>query len=604
MMQSPLTPVMDDNGQWNFNTINGYNPVAQRSEYGDKSENKNYRALISPFVTIHVLPELSYTSRAGVDFMHMNEFGYWSFLQPQGRDMRGLGENGTNNQTLITVTNTVNYLKTFNEAHNLNLLLGQENSQTNLNTTYLSASNYPVPNKNVVSLAATPGSASTNKYELRLASFFFNGQYDYKEKYYLSASYRYDGSSRFGENNRWAGFWSVGGKYRISAENFMESTNNWLDNLTIRASYGTSGNQAVGITSGAIYSGWYASQPLYGYGYNYNSNGGSAPEQYGNNDLKWEETAKFNVGVDATVLSIFDLTFDYYHHTTQDMVFRVPLSLTSGYRNFPQNIGELENKGMEFTLRTNIIRKRDLNWSLTLLGAHNTNTVKKLSTDMPIESVYTTVEAGRDLFQFKMKEFAGVDPENGNSLYYLNETGSETTDDYNKAAKRYVGAATPDFQGSVSTDLKVKNFDFSLQMNYSLGGQIYGSNLRYDEHHGGGLDQATTKYVYDNRWQEPGDITNVPRFEMTSPNNHSTQFLMSGDYLKIQNVVLGYTLPKKLVNKALMSNVRIYANVMNLYTFTKSDYRGFDPAGIGADGIQWWNYPMPRTFMFGLNVDF
>jgi Outer membrane cobalamin receptor protein len=596
MMQSPLTPVKDENGEWNFNTVNGYNPVAQRSAEGDKSENKTWRALVSPYLTVNFLPELSYTGRVGIDFMHMNEFGYWSFLQPQGLDMRGLGENGTNDQTLITVTNTLNYIKTLNESHNVNLLVGQEISKTNLSQTYLSASNYPVPDMNEVSLAATPGSASTDKYELRLASFFFNGQYDYKNKYYLSASYRYDGSSRFGTENQWASFWSVGAKYRISAEDFMSSTSGWLDNLTLRSSYGTSGNQSVGDS-------WYASRSLYGYGYNYNSNGGSAPEQYGNIDLQWEETAKFNVGIDATFLSIFDLTLDYYYHKTQDMVFNVPMSFTSGYASIPQNIGELENKGLELSLKANLVRTSDINWNVTLVGSKNKNKVKKLSTDLPIEGTYTIVEAGRDIFQFKMKEFAGVDSQTGDALYYLNETGDETTTNYNAAAKRYVGSASPDYQGSFSTDLKFKNFDFALQMNYSIGGKIYGSNLRYDEQHGGSLNQSTTKYVYENRWKQAGDIAKVPRYEMTSSNNHSSQFLMNGDYLKIQNIVLGYTLPAELSKKIKFNNIRFYASVSNLYTFAKSDYRGFDPAGIAANGIQWWNYPTPRTFMFGVNVN-
>ncbi|MUP36633.1 SusC/RagA family TonB-linked outer membrane protein [Labilibaculum euxinus] len=604
-MQSPLTPVKDENGNWNFNTVNGYNPVAQRSEDGDKSENKNYRAIISPYVTVRLMPELSYTSRAGIDFMHMNEFGYWSFLQPQGNDMRGMGENGTNDQTLITITNTLNYIKTFNENHNVNLLAGQETSSTNLNTTYLSGSNYPVPDKNVVSLAATPGSAKTDKYELRLASFFFNGQYDYKSKYYLSASYRYDGSSRFGKDQQWASFWSVGAKYRITAEDFMATTSEWLSNLTLRTSYGTSGNQSVGITDGAIYSGWYASRPLYGYGYNYNSDGGSSAEQYGNSNLKWEETAKFNVGVDATFLGgIFDFTFDYYYHKTQDMVFRVPMSFTSGFKDIPQNIGELENKGVEFSLRANIIKNADLTWNVTAVASKNNNKVTKLSTDFPIESTYTIIEKGKDIYQFKMKEFAGVDAQTGDALYYLNEMGDETTTNYNAAAKRYVGTASPDWQGSFSTNLTYKNFDFSLQANYSIGGKIYGSSLRYDEQRGGSINNITTRYVYENRWQNPGDITDVPRFEMGISNKHSSQFLMDGDYLKIQNVVLGYTLPSVLTNKMHMSKVRFYTSVSNLYTFTKSNYRGFDPAGVGAKGVQWWNYPTPRTYMFGVNVNF
>lgn len=602
MMQSPLTPVKDENGEWNFNTVNGYNPVAQRSEKGDKSRNQTYRALISPYLNIKFLPELTYTARLGVDFLYMNEFGYWSFLQPQGLDMRGLGENATNNQTLITQTNTLNYVKTFNARHNINLLLGQEISSTNLNDTYLSASNYPVPDKNVVSLAATPGSASTDKYELRLASFFTNAEYDFDNKYYLSGSFRYDGSSRFGANNRWASFWSVGAKYRITQEEFMQSTSSWLKNLTVRSSYGTSGNQAVGRTSSAIYSGWYASMPLWGYGYNYNSQGGSSAEQVGNEDLKWEQTAKFNVGLDANFLSIFDLTFDYYHHRTKDMVFNMPLSMTSGYTSVPKNIGELENTGFELSLTADIIRNRELQWSATFVGSKNKNEIIKLSTDLPIEGTYTIIEPGYDIYQFKMKEFAGVDPDTGNPLYYLNETGDETTDNYNAAAKRYVGKATPDYQGSFSTSLKFKGFDFSLQLNYAVGGKIYGSNLRYDEQRGGGLNQATTKYVYKNRWQEPGDIADVPKFSMTEPNYHSSQFLMDGDYLKIQNVVLGYTLPKSIVSK--LSNVRVYASASNLYTFAASNYRGFDPGSVGADGIQWWNYPTPRTYILGLSVDF
>ncbi|GET31189.1 SusC/RagA family TonB-linked outer membrane protein [Prolixibacter bellariivorans] len=603
-MQSPLTPVKDQNGDWNFNTVNGYNPVAQRSALGDKSRNQNYRALISPYLTIKFMPELSYTSRLGVDYMHMNEFGYWSFLQPQGKDMRGMGENSTNDQSVITLTNTLNYIKTLNGGHNINLMLGQETSSTNLNTTYLSGSNYPVPDKNVASLAATPGSASTDKYELRLASFFFNGEYDYNDKYYLSGSYRVDGSSRFGSNNRWAGFWSVGAKYRITQEDFMSSTSGWLNSLTIRSSYGTSGNQAVGLdpNSTTIYNGWYASRPLWGYGYNYNSNGGSSPEQVGNPDLKWEQTAKFNVGLDATLWSMFDITFDYYHHETQHMVFAMPLSMTSGYSSVPKNIGKLKNTGFELSLTANIIRRKDLKWSATFVGATNKNRIEKLSTDNPIESTYTIIEPGHDIYQFKMKEFAGVDAQTGAPLYYLNETGDKTTTDYNAAAKRYVGKASPDYQGSFSTALKFKGFDFSVQMNYALGGKIYGSNLRYDEQRGGGLNQAMTRYVYDNRWQQPGDIAKVPKFEMTESNYHSSQFLMNGDYLKIENVVLGYTFPRTLVKN--LQNLRVYVTANNLYTFTASDYRGFDPASVGANGIQWWNYPTPRTFMAGLSVNF
>ncbi|MFA8435172.1 MAG: SusC/RagA family TonB-linked outer membrane protein [Marinifilaceae bacterium] len=603
-MQAPITPVKDENGDWNFSTVNGYNPVAQRSGEGDKSTAKNYRAIISPFITVNFTPELSFTSRGGLDFLYLEEFGYWSFLQPQGKDMRAMGEDGSNRQTMLTVSNTLNYIKSISEKHHLNLLLGQEVQKTHLFTSYLSGSNYPVPDKNNVALAATPGSASTRELDLRLASFFTNVQYDFDNKYYLSGSYRYDASSRFGENNQWAGFWSVGAKYRITQEKFMEATSSWLDDMTIRSSYGTSGNQSVGDDD--VANGWHAAMPLYGYGWNYNSSGGSIREQVGNPDLKWEQTEKFNIGFDARLFNRFSLTFDYYLHKTTDMVFNMPLSRTSGMSTVAKNIGELENRGLELSLNARVLDMNDLTWDLTVVASKNENEIKKLSTDFPIVGTTTIIEPGRDIYTFKMKEYAGVDPDNGNPLWYLNETGDETTDDYNAATKRYVGSASPDLQGSFSSNLKFKNFDFSFQLNYSVGGKIYGSNLRYDEQNGNSYNNTTTNYVYENRWKEKGDVTDVPKF-MWGGNNahkHSSRFLMDGDYLKIQNVVLGYTLPSSLTDKIKLGSVRVYGSASNLYTFAASNYRGFDPSGIGPNGIQWWNYPLPRKFVFGLNVNF
>lgn len=282
-MMNPMTNVYDEEGQFNFDTTTGYNPVALRSEYGDKSLAKQYRVLLSPYVQINFTPELFFMTRAGIDAYFIDEFGYWSFLQPQGADMNAMGENANTTRIMLNITNTLNYLKTFNDVHNLNLLVGQEGQKKMYKQAYLAGSNYPVEDLNDVSLAATPSSAATTQMQLLLNSYFFNGQYDYNHKYYLSASLRADGSSRFADGNRWATFWSVGGKYRLTAESFMESTSSWLSNLTIRASYGTTGNQEVG-------SGYYAASNLYGYGWNYNSKPGMQLEQFGNENLKWEMT--------------------------------------------------------------------------------------------------------------------------------------------------------------------------------------------------------------------------------------------------------------------------------------------------------------------------
>ncbi len=597
--QSPLLPVKDENGNWNFNTLNGYNPVAQRSAHGDKNTGRQYRATITPYLTVRFRDDLQFTSRVGIDYYDLKEFGYWSFLQPQGAEMRGMGEQGNTERTLLSITNTLTYLKSFGD-HHLNIMVGQEAQKTKDNSSYLAASNYPLMDKNQVANAAVPSSASTSRDAVAIASFFLNGQYDYKNKYYFSMSARADGSSRFGKDDRWAGFWSVGARYRISEEEFMEASRDWLTNLTVRTSYGTSGNQEVGDS-------WYASRDLFGFGYNYNGLPGSAHEQLGNDKLKWEQTNKFNVGLDVSFFDRLTLEFDYYYHHTNDMVFMVPVSRTTGLLTVPKNIGKLENQGIEFTLNAKLLQLSDFNWDLTWVGSHNKNKVVKLSTDKPLEGSITIVEKGHDIYTFKMKEYAGVDPETGEAMWYLGESGKETTKNYNLAGKRYVGAASPKFQGSLISRMNYKGFDFSFQLNYSFGGKIYGDNLSYDEQIGGSGFDNTTNYVYNNRWQKPGDKTDVPRYvflDGSAANNASTRFLMNGRYLKIRSLSLGYTLPKDLVRKAWLNSARVFVTADNLYTFCAKDFRGFDPAGIGANGVQWWNYPTPRNVMFGVTVGF
>ncbi|MDY9917536.1 MAG: TonB-dependent receptor [Proteiniphilum sp.] len=603
IMQSPLSPVYNEDGTWNFNTINGYNPVAQRSELGDKSEAKQYRFIFSPYVTYKFIDELSFTSRLGVDGYLIDEFGTWSFLQPQGKDMRGLGENGYRANFVTTITNTLNYGKNF-DGHNLDVLLGQEGQKTNYKGTYLAGSNYPVDYLEDVELAATPGSASTTRRELVLNSYFSRAEYNYNEKYYLSGSFRMDGSSRFSKENRWAPFWSAGAKYRISSENFMQGIE-WLDDLTVRASYGTSGNQTVGNLD--IMQGWYASRNLYDFGYNYNGQPGSNRLQIGNSSLKWERTAKFNVGLDVMLFNFLTVSADYYKHRTKDMVFGVPLSRTTGMSSSYLNVGELENQGVEFSIMARLFNRNDFSWNVTLNGSHNKNEIIKLSTDNPIEYTYQIVEPGKDYYTFKMKEWAGVDPETGVGMWYLNEEGDETTTNYNAAKKRYVGKATPDFQGGLTNNLQWKGFDMSFQINFSVGGKIYGNHLRYDEQIGNSFGSPFTKYVAENRWQKPGDIAKVPMLMFTTgvtENSHSSRFLMDGSYVKFRSLSLGYTLPNRIVSNIGLSKTRLFFNAENLFTIADADYRGFDPGSVDANGVQWWNYPTPRSFVFGLTLGF
>ena len=592
-MQLPIFSPFKEDGSYNFDTANGYNPVAQRSDNGDKNIGKQVKLTVSPWIRANY-KDFTFSSRYGLDYYNVKEFGLWSMMQPQGRDMNMLGEQGNDYTTMWTWTNTLNYIHAF-EDHHVNVLLGQEAQHTTLEGSYLSGSNYPGDMVTTVENAAKPGDAATYISENAMLSYFANAEYDYKDKYYASASFRRDGSSRFGADRKWANFWSAGAKYRFATEEFMDFSSDWLTNGTIRASYGTTGNSEL--------SNWYQALGLYGLGYNYRNEPGMIPTQVENKDLAWEKTKKFNVGAELGFFNKVSVDFDYYINTTTDMLFEVPLSFTTGFSSIMQNVGEMQNKGIELVVNYNPITTKNFRWDVTLNLTHNKNEIVALSTDNPIENPYTIREAGHPYNQFKMKEYAGVDPATGEQLYYLNETGDETTTSYNDAAKRYLGTADPDVYGGLSNNFRLYDFDFSFQLFYSLGGKVYNSAARYDENTHS-LFANTTEYIYENFWREPGDITDVPAPQHGLNHSHSSRYLMDGSYLKLKTMQLGYTLPKGLLSQTPLTNVRVYVSGDNLYTWALgSDFRGLNPE-TSSTGIIWWNYPPARKVMFGLNVSF
>ncbi|MDR0430425.1 MAG: TonB-dependent receptor [Tannerellaceae bacterium] len=598
--QLPVQPIYKADGSWNMNTNNKYNPVAQRSKYGDKHISKQIKANVSPWLKVNFLDYFTYISRYGIDFQNIKEFGLWSMLQPQGRDMNMMGEEGNNYLTLWTWTNTLNWIRSFG-SHNVNILLGQEMQKAHMDNAYLEGKNYPTDIVYTVENAATPSDASTYYRNYALSSFFANAEYDYKDTYYLSGSLRRDGSSKFGKNNKWGTFWSVGAKYRIINESFMEPASNWLSNLTFRASYGTTGNQE--INTGDSSRDWYPQKGLYGFGYNYLQMPGMIPIQVVNPDLKWEQTGKFNVGIELGLFSKVSLDVDYYINRTTNMLFNVPLSRTTGYAQILQNVGEMENKGIELLIGYQPVNTRNFSWDMSLNLTHNKNKIVRLSTDLPIEGTYTIREAGRPYHTFKMKEYAGVDAETGKQLWYKGEKGSETTTDYNEAGKRYLGTSDPKVYGGFTNNFRLFDFDLSVQLFYSLGNKVFNAAARYDENIGDPWGN-TTKYVYDNMWRNPGDITNVPAPINGAVTAYSSRFLMDGSYIKLQNIQLGYNLSKKLVESIKLDGVRVYFSAENLATWSLGDdFRGLNPEAP-ADGILWWSFPLSRKIMFGVNINF
>ena len=594
--QTPMDPVYDSEG--NYNNINMYNPVALMDEdTGELNENKMQTINLNPYLQVDFGLGIYAKTTLGVNLTDLRQYQYWSALyNPQAMDFNGLGQQYNSRNTVVTWNNVVGWNHKFADKHDVSVMLGQEMQKKSYFYEYYAKSDFPFADSGMRDLttAGTEQGSEYYKKEARLASYFMDAHYSYADKYYLSGSYRRDGSSVFGSDTRWGNFWSVGGKWRISGEDFLNG-NNVITNATLRASYGTVGNQDID---------WYAARGFYGAGYNYNQMPGMIPVSISNQELTWEVSKKFDIGFDLSLWHRLHFTFDFYNEITSDALFQVPLSMTTGMAETYKNIGKIRNHGIEFSVNANILQTKDWTWSAYANLTWNENEVVKLSTDEPIEYTFQIIEEGRPYTQFKMKEYAGVDRETGKPLWYLNETGNETTSDYNAAAKRYVGDADPNVLGGFGTNLRWKDIDFGLSFNYRLGGKVYDSGAAFT---GFGMAFRTPlKDVALNSWTEENKDAKYPQYIYSDPYNAtstSSRFLYSGNYLRISNLTLGYTLPKKWTTKILIQRLRAYISVDNLYTFTASDFVGYNPE-TSANGVIAWQYPATRTFIGGIQLTF
>ena len=444
--------------------------------------------------------------------------------------------------------------------------------------------------------AASDNGSEYYKSQSRLASYFADVHYSYDDRYFLSASFRRDGSSVFGADHRWGNFWSVGAKWRLSQEAFLQNSN-WISTADIRASYGTVGNQSLPSL--------YAARGYYATGYNYSQTPGIVPVQISNPDLTWETSRKFDVGFDFGIFNRATLTFDFYNEDTADALYKVPLSMTTGMDSFYKNIGKIRNSGIEVGINGVVFTNQNLTVSAFANVSWNKNKVIKLA-DGSIEGTYNIIEEGRPYRQFYMVEYAGVNPENGKALYYLNAEGDELTEDYTAAAKRYVGSAEPKLFGAFGINAKGYGFDFSMQFNYRTGSKVYDTGHPYT---GWGMSLMTPlQTVVDNSWTPENPGAKYPQYVYGDPykatsGNYSSRWLMDGSYLRLSNITLGYTLPQNITRKALIQKLRIYTTLDNVHTWTKSEFIGYNPETY-ASGVIAWQYPAVFTFTGGIQITF
>ncbi|MCH5233345.1 MAG: TonB-dependent receptor [Muribaculaceae bacterium] len=594
---NPFMRPYNEDGSYAF--VTSYNPLAVwDKEVGDIASVQNTTFVGNPWFRINLPYGFWIKTNFGYNLMRQREYDYWSAVtNRQGMGYNGLGQMYISQTQLMTWTNTFGWIHSYGD-NNINIMLGQEMQQENYEYDYYDKYDFPFADlgmRDLTTAAAEDGS-EYYKSESRLASYFLDAHYDYDNRYFLSASYRRDGSSRFGSNKRWGNFWSVGAKWRLSQEKFMMDQNT-VTTADIRASYGTVGNQGIG---------YYAARGFYSTGYNYMQAPGMVPTGIANPNLTWETSKKLDVGFDLSFKNRWHFTFDFYNEDTSDALYDVPLSMTTGLTSLTQNIGKIRNTGVEFGFNGTVFYTDDVSINVFANLTWNKNKVIKLATGDPIEGTYTIIEEGRPYRQFYTPEFAGID-DDGRALYYLKEEGDETTTDYTSAAKRYVGSAEPKVFGAFGINANFYGFDASIQFNYRLGSKVIDTGHAFTGFLGNALRTPLQKYV-DNSWTPTNQDARWPQYLYGDPygevtSNYSTLWMYSGDFLRISNITFGYTLPQKITRKAFIDKVRLFVTLDNVHTWTAKDFVGFSPDTY-ASGVIAWQYPAVFTFTGGISVTF
>ncbi len=596
----PVQPVVDsETGRYNTNTVY-YNSLIN---YRDASNISTvYRTFLNAYGDYQLHKNLSFRTEFGTDILNQGEKTFY------GRETSWGSPNGLAEERNVHVLNyNMNSYFTFNSAlgeyHHLSAVLGMSAQKSTSNGTFLQGRGFPTDDfRNLRSAAEITGYDGWG-FGHSYLSYFSRANYKFMERYLVGLSARVDGSSRFGADNRYGFFPSASAAWILSDEQFLKNSNH-LSFLKLRASYGLTGNseignyEALGLFRGVSYPGY----------------SGLLPSQLRSPDLRWESTAQIDIGIDfAFFRDRLSGQIDYYHKNTDDLLLRRSLPATSGYTSVTRNVGSLKNHGWEFSLRSHNAQSREFSWVTDFNISFNRNKVLNIDGPEIAYGVNYVIE-GEEIGVFKMPEYAGVHPMTGDALFFKNDGTGQTTTNYNEAQRVIVGSPNPNFIGGLSNSISYRSFDINILFNFVYGNDVYLSGGRYQSANAEWWDNQTRDQL--DRWQQPGDITDVPqaRFDQRNGSQHSSRYLYDGSYLRLRNLNVGYTLPDQLVARAGFSKARLYVTAYNLFTLTK--YPGYDPdvnsLGTGTSaqesnvimGIDFYTTPQIRSVLFGMDLSF
>ncbi len=602
---SPLMPVYNADGSYADYTLYqaswlSDNPVKSAKEI--KAFTTNYRFIGTVFADIQLLKSLKFRSSFTADYTNLIDNQFFDPITSDGAPVGGKAIEGTYRNLTWLNENILTYTNNFGKS-SLSAVGGFTAQSSRYEKTAVKAQGFPEGSGlENISSASTVTSASAQNFGWGLASFLGRINYAYDEKYLFSLSARYDGSSRFDPSDRWGLFPAFSAGWVLSKEKFMEKSE-FITNLKLRVSYGLTGDQEIGDFQFQRY--WTPSR--------YDGNAGLRPTNIGNPGLTWQRNKMFNIGADFEIQhGKLSGSLEFFRGDRTKLLANAVLPATSGFASYTTNAGDIENKGVEFSLMAYPVKNPHFSWAISFNMSYIQDKIKSLYSDNELIFAYADLfpthilKVGQAVGSFWGYKYLGVDPKTGNPSYSNDP--------------QILGKATPDYFGGLTNDFKYRNFDLSISTQFSLGNKVYNlirttyQTLGYSP---GGWDAnnnlfqvyANNATIVNKRWEKPGDVTNIPRASLIfqNYNQQSSQFVEDASFFRIRTVNLGYTLRPK--HPGLYNSLRLYLQVQNLWVLTK--YYGFDPevsSNGGSNpqtaGVDYAAYPQARTLTFGLNFNF
>lgn len=602
LYESDGRPLYDfgDNPEYGQSRNYGKNTNVIASLQKDDRTNNTYSARGVGFLEAKFLKDFTLRSDISLDYNNYNNNLYGSNQYGDFSLLKGLVQKTLQTQLSYTFRQMLIWKPSFDmfsEDNSLTVTLNHENYFLKNNSYFIERTGFTGPTFKEGAAAAVAGSSSTSLDYLTMESYLAAASYDYKNKYFLSGSIRRDGTSRFSSTARGGNFWSVGGGWAINQEEFMKEVN-WLSNLKLRVSYGIQGNENLG-------SNYYSYLPTYFFNPN-NTQPGYSFNTWGNSDLKWEGQYLFNAGLDVGLFNDrITVSLDAYKRGSNDLLYVRPYAPSTGIGGIQDNVGSMQNTGIELALKANVVKGGQFNWNTTLNLQRIRNKIVSTqggNNDSIIGSI-TIVASGLPVNAFFLPKYVGVDPENGDELYATSDGG--TTPDYTVASlvknKVLAGSAFRDLEGSLINDFSYKGFDFSFQLNFGVGGKFYDGVYQTLMGASNGFSGQTWSTDMLDAWTYDNKSGSVPRLGIGEANiaKGSTRFLLNASFLKIQNVSLGYTLPDKIVKPLGFSKLRLYMSADNLYLFAARKGVDIQESFFGSSSLSYYPY---RSIMFGVNI--